>query len=96
MSIISGTGAAIWSKTTGYHHHQSSLISRICTIVIASAIIELILEVVFLEGVQQHCSSPLITSFVSKWRALFWNTEEKRQRLYCHITNVYASVYVPF
>jgi hypothetical protein len=57
-SIISGTGAAIWSKTNfgpiGHHHPRSSPIPLICTVPSASAIFKCILQVVFCEGVQ-HC-----------------------------------------
>jgi hypothetical protein len=50
--IISGTGAAIWSKTNfgpiGHHHPRSSPLPRLCTVPSASGI----LEVVFCECIQ--------------------------------------------
>jgi hypothetical protein len=49
-SIISGTGAAIWSKTnfepTGHHH-----LLLVCTVPRASVIFRCILEAVFCESV---------------------------------------------
>jgi hypothetical protein len=40
--IISGTGAAIWSKTNfgliGHHHHPNTPLPRVCTVPRASAI----------------------------------------------------------
>jgi hypothetical protein len=51
LSIISGTGAAIGSKTnfgpTGHHHPRSSLLLCVCTISSASAFSKRILKVVF-------------------------------------------------
>jgi hypothetical protein len=42
LSIISGTGAVIWSKTnlgaSGHHHPRSSPLLRVCTVPSASAI----------------------------------------------------------
>jgi hypothetical protein len=55
-SIISGTGASIWSKTnfgpTGHHHTLSSPLPCICTIHVASPIFKCIQEVVFCKGIQ--------------------------------------------
>jgi hypothetical protein len=55
-SIISGTNAAIWSKTnfwpTGHHQPQSNPHPPVCTIPSASGIFNCFLEVVFCEGVQ--------------------------------------------
>jgi hypothetical protein len=65
-SIISGTGAPIWSKTnfgpTGHHHLRSSPILRSCVVPGASAILKCILEVVFCEGVSTVCDFATITS----------------------------------
>jgi hypothetical protein len=56
-SIISSTGAAIWSKINfgpaGYHHPGSSSLPRVCTIPSASAIFKCILEFVFCKGVHR-------------------------------------------
>jgi hypothetical protein len=53
-SIISGTSAAIWSRTnfgpTGRHHPVSSLLLHVFTVSSTSAIFKCILEVVFCEG----------------------------------------------
>jgi hypothetical protein len=55
-SIISGTGAAIYSNNdfgpTGHHHPRSSPLPRVCTVLSASAIFKCILEV----GVLCRCS----------------------------------------
>jgi hypothetical protein len=79
ISILSGTGSAIWLKTnfepTGQHHSppRSSLLPRICTVPSASTI--------FLNAAWMSCSvsvfstafdSASITSVVSKWWAFNW------------------------
>jgi hypothetical protein len=55
-ALISGTGAAIWSKTNfgppGHHHPGSSLLPLLCAVPRASGVFKCILKVVFCEGVQ--------------------------------------------
>jgi hypothetical protein len=58
LSIISGTGPTLLSKTnfghTGHHHPRSSSLQRVCTVPSVSAVFNRILEVVFCEGVQHR------------------------------------------
>jgi hypothetical protein len=76
VSIIPGTGAAIWSKTnfpsTGHHHPRSHALPHVCTVPSASASFKCILEVVSCEGAQHRlrfCLDPAtIISIVSKRR----------------------------
>jgi hypothetical protein len=57
-SIISGTGAATWSKTnfwpTGHYDPWSSLLPRVCTVPSSPVTVSFILEVVLCECVQHR------------------------------------------
>jgi hypothetical protein len=58
LSIISGTGAAIWLKInvelTKHHYSRSSNLQRVCTVPALLQFCKYILEVVLNEGVQQR------------------------------------------
>jgi hypothetical protein len=70
-SIISGTGAAIWSKPnfglTGHRHPRSIPLPSVCTVPSTSAILKCILEIVFCEDIQ-HRLRFCLDYIVSKWR----------------------------
>jgi hypothetical protein len=79
VSIISGAGAAIWSKInfgpTGHHHPRGSRLLRICTVPSVSATFKCILEVVIYEGVQ-FC----LSHFNCVKMAIFQLEREKNRR----------------
>jgi hypothetical protein len=71
-SIISGTAAALWSKTnlgpTSHHHVQIRPLPCLCAVPSASGILKCVVEVVFCEGIQHSLRFCLDHLTVSKWR----------------------------
>jgi hypothetical protein len=71
-SIISMTGASVWSKTNfksnGYHNPRSRLLRCVCTVPSASAIFKCILKSRSVRVLSTACDSASITYNVSKWR----------------------------